>query len=920
MQMKFNFNKLVSITAYMLLTISYVYAQSDTVITYPIADKSLVSDEYAITVNGKPVRAYFAKTQWYEGGKYSFASFDFSGRITVTIKSKIDLSKVKILPEKYGITPHLYGEKELSFEADKPFQISIEPDGPSHGLLLFGNAPEKDKPKKGDPGVIYYGPGIYKPGIINLKSGQTLYLAGGAIVKGGIMAEGNNIRIMGRGILDGTDWGHGAGPLSRMINFVHCNNILMQGITVRGSWLWTIVPQACDGVTISNVKICGSRVGNDDGIDPVNSSNVLIKDCFIRTDDDCIAIKGLGLAHDKADSAITIQNCRLWTDYANIFRIGFESKESSMEDIHVKDVDVLHFTGDRSIKEYWNKCVFYIQPMDNLTMKDFTFEDIRINGEGEQNLIKIMPMHYSWDGTVRQTPGGGIKNLLFKNIDVYGSTPGNLGCIYVSGADEAHDVKSIVFENVIRYGNITTRYSPDVYIGNCAHNIHFTRTPGFHNDISSPKVLFVSKNGNDKNPGDTGHPLLTIKQAAGRATPGTIIIVGQGEYKGNAVLRSGGLSNNQRIIFRAAPRQKVVIRVGKYGFIRPLTTSLDYITIEGFTFSPSADSIFALINNYGGKHWIIQHCQFENTLGYGVAIQSGQSEEGNNEDLQGYNNDILIGNIFRNCYRGGIFGDKSIAGSQIRNNLIEDNAAALDGIELTHASNVLVENNCLRGTLASPIDTACVISGGSRNIRISSNTILYAKTAFELKNNGGAILADNNTLLHTNINAMHPVAGFFVHNLFDDCKFRVVPAIADEKEGHQTFWLNNIFIREGPELAPAVDSVNYNLYAEGAKINNGGADNAENNSLSHFSFSSADSGVTVAFSYSGTYNLSGPFITSKYLREFYPDAFRNQSVEIDLDSRGYTRGIGSQTPGPFVWLSKGSNKVILFDEALYEFK
>jgi hypothetical protein len=808
----------------------------------------------------------------------------------------------------------------MSFEADKPFQISIEPDGPSHGLLLFGNAPEKDKPKKGYPDVIYYGPGIYKPGIIHLKSGQTLYLAGGAIVKGGIMAEGDNIRIMGRGILDGTDWGHGAGPLTRMINFVHCNNILMQGITVRGSWLWTIVPQACDGVTISNVKICGSRVGNDDGIDPVNSSNVLIKDCFIRTDDDCIAIKGLGLDHNKADSAIAIQNCRLWTDYANIFRIGFESQESAMEDIHVKDVDVLHFTGDRSIKEYWNKCVFYIQPMDDLTMKDFTFENIRINGAGKQNLIKIMPMHYSWQGTIRQIPGGDIKNILFKNIDVYGSTPGNLGDIYVSGADSAHDVENITFENVIRYGNITTLFSPGVYVGGYTHNIRFIRTPGFHVKISGSRLLFVSKKGSDKNTGNAQHPLLTISKAAQIATPGTIIVVRHGNYKGDVSLRSGGLSNHQRIIFKAAPRQKVIIHVGKNGFIRPLLANLDYITIDGFIFSPSTNSTFALINNYGGKHWIIQHCRFENTSGYGIAIESVRHEGGNDQDMPSFDNDILMDNVFRNCYKGGIFGDNSISGSQIRNNLIEDNAPALGGIELIHVSNVLVENNCLRGTLASPMDTACDVSRGSRNIRISSNTILYSRTALNLKNNDGTILADNNTLLHTNITAMHSAAGFFVHNLFDDCRIKVVSAIAAEKGSYQSFWLNNIFIKEGLELAQSVDSVNYNLYVEGAKINNGGTDNVENNSLSHFEFSSTNSGVVAAFNYSGSSNLSGPFITAKYLRKFYPDAFRNQSFEINLDSRGYTRGIGSQTPGPFVWLSKGNNKVVLFGKGLYEFK
>ena len=41
---------------------------------------------------------------------------------------------------------------------------------------------------------------------------QTLYLAGGAVVKGGVLAQGENIRIVGRGILDGSDYEWRKGP------------------------------------------------------------------------------------------------------------------------------------------------------------------------------------------------------------------------------------------------------------------------------------------------------------------------------------------------------------------------------------------------------------------------------------------------------------------------------------------------------------------------------------------------------------------------------------------------------------------------------------------------------------------------------------------------------------------------------------
>ncbi len=57
----------------------------------------------------------------------------------------------------------------------------------------------------------------------------------------------------------------------------------MKDIILKGSYYWTIVPQDCDRVLIDHIRLAGSPVGNDDGVDPCNSSNVTIRNCFFRT-------------------------------------------------------------------------------------------------------------------------------------------------------------------------------------------------------------------------------------------------------------------------------------------------------------------------------------------------------------------------------------------------------------------------------------------------------------------------------------------------------------------------------------------------------------------------------------------------------------------------------------------------------------
>ncbi len=74
------------------------------------------------------------------------------------------------------------------------------------------------------------------------------------------------------------------------VQFYKCRNVLMDGITVINSPMWVIHPVLSENVTISNVSVI-SHGPNNDGCNPESSRNVLIKDCFFDTGDDCIAIK-----------------------------------------------------------------------------------------------------------------------------------------------------------------------------------------------------------------------------------------------------------------------------------------------------------------------------------------------------------------------------------------------------------------------------------------------------------------------------------------------------------------------------------------------------------------------------------------------------------------------------------------------------
>jgi len=437
------------------------------VVTYPAPADEALSADYEVQAAGQKVDVYmarvldppFAGKQWDHGGSYSFANFDMSGRVVVRIVSKRSLRNVVIRPLSSGVQPTLEDDYTLNLTLDRPRKLSVEPDGKNGPLLLFANPLETDAPKPGDKNVVHFGPGVHKPVRIVLQSNQTLYLAGGAVVKAEVLAQGDNIRICGRGILDGSDWEWRKGPVGNLIAIRNSNDVEVNGITLRGSSHWTIVPKNSQRVTIRNVKLCNSRVQNDDGINPCNSQDVLVTDCFIRSDDDCVALKGLDFSSPNSNvEGITVENSVLWCDRARIFLLGHESRAAFMRNVTLRNLDIVHFS----------MTPFLLEPGEDMRLEDITIEDIRLYGEGQRQFIRLRPVVNQY---MRKKVPGFIRRVRFRNVTLAGQ-PGDY-LVQIEGADNEHDVRDVTFENVSIVGSKLTEGSKRVRIGKHTENVRF---------------------------------------------------------------------------------------------------------------------------------------------------------------------------------------------------------------------------------------------------------------------------------------------------------------------------------------------------------------------------------------------------------------------------------------------------------------
>lgn len=93
-----------------------------------------------------------------------------------------------------------------------------------------------------------------------------------------------------------------------------CENVLIEGVKLRGSPFWQVHPVLCRNIIVRGLDIMGHGPNND-GCDPESVDMMLIEKCVFDTGDDCIAVNsgrnedGRRLATPSQN--ILIRDCRM---------------------------------------------------------------------------------------------------------------------------------------------------------------------------------------------------------------------------------------------------------------------------------------------------------------------------------------------------------------------------------------------------------------------------------------------------------------------------------------------------------------------------------------------------------------------------------------------------------------------------------
>lgn len=428
--------------------------------TWPIPEGEVAATDFTVSLDGSPIFVFGAPVLheidkpegsiWTHkmGCKHettSFCQFDLLRTVRVTVRPVIAFKTAVVIPEpKNGVT---VADGEVSFDLTEPTQMTVILDGKLTPVLhVFADPPSGPAPAADDPKVHYFGPGVHEISNLVLQDGETLYLAGGALLRGvigpdevgkksertGLVSYGGLIRAMkatnvtvcGRGMIDSSLIPHAG---KSCVSFNGCKGVKIEGIVIRNSANWSVTILNSDEVEASWVKqVCGRL--NSDGINPVSSRRVHIHDCFIRNRDDSIAVKAMNPL--RPSFAILVERCRIWNDWGYALGITYETR-SDIHGVIFRDCEVLH-------AQHWG---LGIHVTDSGTMSDITFERIRLrNLQGKW--IKLNVGSDMW-GTDPER--GNIRDITFTSI-THVEDPAKE--IELNGVDATHGVSRVVFSDM----------------------------------------------------------------------------------------------------------------------------------------------------------------------------------------------------------------------------------------------------------------------------------------------------------------------------------------------------------------------------------------------------------------------------------------------------------------------------------------
>jgi polygalacturonase len=330
-----------------------------------------------------------------------------------------------------------------------------------------------------DGGVVLVEKGDYVTGTIDLKSGVMLEIAGDARLLGStnianypprvpkretvmdtwmkltqslIYAEGcERVGICGEGLIDGRGSnknfpgknGIGAMPdRPFLIRMIECRNVVLDGIHLRNAASWMQNYLACDDLIFQGVHVENLANWNNDGFDIDGCRNVIVRDCFVNSEDDGLCFKGASL---RDMENVLVENSTIYSTCSAI-KFGTDS-QAGFRNVLIRNVVIggpptpLPVHNDGLRRPSISGISWLV--VDGGAAENILVQKVKLDRTESPFCLRLGDRGRVKPDMPKPAPGK-LRRLVFENI--HGGGNGRRGSI-ISGIPGAK-VEDVVFRNV----------------------------------------------------------------------------------------------------------------------------------------------------------------------------------------------------------------------------------------------------------------------------------------------------------------------------------------------------------------------------------------------------------------------------------------------------------------------------------------
>lgn len=372
------------------------------------------STRFAVAIQGALQHVYPTTEQ-------HICTFGCSDTVTVVVESPAEhISEAVIRPIAKNARWELKDDKIYLRMAPKDRYV-VEINGAAENtLLLFANPIDNAKPAKDSPDVVFFEAGkSYDQGKITLKSGQTLYLEGGAFVNGHIYAENaTDIKILGPGMLNCFPGNENA------VNIKKSSGVEMRDLIVLNTSAYGIRCGESSDIVADNVKsyACASELTTDgvenDSFDIHACCNVRHLHCFCYCHDDTYCIKTEKWQFSGKCDNVLYEDCIGWNVLGgNTFEIGWETGQD-VSNVTYRDIYSVH-SARYGTNNVYRKGAVTIHNMAGGTVSGIRYENVWI----EDPKVYAICFRIANSGNVNIGDGktwspGKITDVKMKNVHI----------------------------------------------------------------------------------------------------------------------------------------------------------------------------------------------------------------------------------------------------------------------------------------------------------------------------------------------------------------------------------------------------------------------------------------------------------------------------------------------------------------------